>query len=150
MAGLQTRDIRGGHTPFGSSLQSSYLTLCTVLSLFWFRSSSCFFFSVLPSRLASSETSLASMSLVLSSCSFIFSRGAAARLVPKTRLGVCLKTKRSSVEKTNQILRDGSFQGLLNFIYLKRFGDRHTQTVLEEREGGRRLGQGAASAGTRH
>lgn len=45
------------------------LTLCSVWSLFRFLSSSCFFFSILASKLASSETTLLSMSLVFSTLS---------------------------------------------------------------------------------
>lgn len=48
----------------------TYLTLCRVWSLFRFLSNSCFFFSILPSRVASSETTLFSMSLVLSTLFF--------------------------------------------------------------------------------
>lgn len=38
--------------------------------------------------------------------------------------------QRSSEENTHQILHDGSFQSLLNFIYFKRFGDSNTQAPL--------------------
>lgn len=48
----------------------THLTLCRVWSLFRFLSNSCFFFSILPSRVASSETTLFSMSLVLSTLFF--------------------------------------------------------------------------------
>lgn len=47
------------------------LTLCSVWSLFRYLSSSCFFFSILLSRLVSSETTLLSMSLVFSTLSLI-------------------------------------------------------------------------------
>ncbi len=52
------------------------LTLCSVCSLFRFLSSSCFFFSILLSRLVSSETTLLSMSLVFSTLSLTMNRKA--------------------------------------------------------------------------
>lgn len=57
----------------------TYLTLCSVWSLFRFLSSSCFFFSILLSRLVSSETTLASMSLVFSTLSLTMSTKSGGR-----------------------------------------------------------------------
>lgn len=53
-----------------SGTVTSDLTLCNVCNRFWFLSSSCFLFSILASRLVSSDATLFSTSLVFSSLSW--------------------------------------------------------------------------------
>lgn len=57
--------------PFTDSCCSLYLTLCRVCSRFRFLSSSNFLFSILASKLASSEATLLSRSLVFCTCAYI-------------------------------------------------------------------------------
>ena len=111
------------------------LTLCSVWSLFRFLSSSCFFFSILASRLVSSETTLLSMSFVSSTLCLTSTHKAwwqiQCHFIDKNRSYVRLTVRMN----THQNLLDGSSQGLFSLIDLQRSSNgRSSHFLLENKD----------------